>query len=87
MPSQRLYTQTGVQWKETSLGNPTTADVQLKTAALSQLEIENFDAAKSEEQWEKMWTHREERKEESLQARRPNKDDGRRTRQRKGKPN
>lgn len=62
-------------------------DVQLRTAVPSRLEIEKSKAAKSEEQQEKMWTRREERKEESLQARGPNKDDGGQARQRKGRPN
>lgn len=58
-------------------------DVQLQTAAHSRLEIEKSKAAKSEEHWEKIQTDRK-RKEASQQAGGANKDDGRRTRQRKG---
>lgn len=59
-------------------------NVQLQTAALRRLEIENSEETKSEEHWEKIWTNSK-IKEACLQAGGPNKDDGRRTRQRKGR--
>lgn len=82
-----FYTLTGAQRKEKSLGSPMTTDVQLRTAAPGRRRLGNLEQPHSKSSGERMWTHKEERKEENLQAGGTNRDDGRQTSQREGRPN